>query len=302
LHNVNPILPHLCFALFSHTNKNLTLLFQYTQVAIFHFQNCNSLFKFSSTLLALVSKNKSKQNQKNWTHTMPMPSFFYGILAPLPNTSTWLPKLQLLSYVKTKTITHTYTSQKNFFWIAKLMSYFKSEESSGFVSLELHMVAPKPILSCNIQNEKKTIHIPQTHYNLSSLQIDMLLPHTHKIKIKIRLSMYIYCMLDSIQTKKSHLLNPNLCLATNKKQCKNIKRLCHSTSAVKLTIDDKFVYNATNCHNKLILLPFYCGYGWGMLLCNGYCFHLFKDDFCIWGGRRGNDNMIWLIIIFSIHE
>lgn len=75
--------------------------------------------------------------------------------------------------------------------------------------------------------------------------------------------MYIYCMFHSIQTEKNHLLNPNLCLATNKKQCKNIKRLCRSTSAVKLTIDDKFVYNATNCYNKLILLPFYCEYGWG---------------------------------------
>lgn len=60
------------------------------------------------------------------------------------------------------------------------MSYFKSKESSGFVSLELQMVAPKPILSCNTQNEKKTLHIPQTHYNLSSLQIDMLLPHTQQ--------------------------------------------------------------------------------------------------------------------------
>lgn len=58
-------------------------------------------------------------------------------------------------------------------------------------------------------------------------------------------------MLDSIQTKKSHLLNSNFCLATNNKQCKNIKCLCHSTSIVKLPIDDKFVYNATNCYNKL---------------------------------------------------
>jgi hypothetical protein len=97
LHNANPIFWHLCFTLLSHTNKNLALLFQYTRVAIFHFQNCNSFFKFSSTLLTIVSKNKSNQNQKNWTHTMPMPSFFYGILAPLPSTSTLLPKLQLLS-------------------------------------------------------------------------------------------------------------------------------------------------------------------------------------------------------------
>ncbi len=162
MHNVNPIFGHLCFTLFSHTNKNLALLFQYTQVAIFHFQNCNSFFKFSSTLLALVSKNKSNQNQKNWTHTIPMPFFFYDILAPLSSTSAWLPKLQLLSCIKTKTITHTYNSQKSFFWIAKAMFYFKSEESSGLVSLELHMVVPKPILSCNTKWKENSPHSSNT--------------------------------------------------------------------------------------------------------------------------------------------
>ncbi len=186
MHNANPIFWHLCFTLLSDTNKNLALLFQYTQVAIVHFQNCNSFFKISSTLLALVSKNKSNQSQKNWTHAMPMLSFFYGILAPFMSTSTWLPKLQLLSYVKTKIITHTYTSPKSFFWIAKSMFYFKFEESSGFVyiHLELHMVAPEPIFSCNTQNEKKTLHIPWTHYNFSCLQIDMLLSHTQQNKNK----------------------------------------------------------------------------------------------------------------------
>jgi hypothetical protein len=162
-------------------------------------------FKFSSTLLALVSKNESNQKQKNWTHTMSMPSFFYGILAPLPSTSTWLPKLQLLSYVKTKTITHTYNSQKSFFWIVKSMFYFKSEESSGFVSLESHMVAPKPILSCNMQNEKKlsTFFKHTIIYPLFKLTCSFHTPN--KIKIKIRLSMYISYMFHSIQIENSHL-------------------------------------------------------------------------------------------------
>ncbi len=185
LHNVNPIFWHLCFILLSHTNQNLALLFQCTQVAIFHFQDCNSFFKFASTLLALVSKNKSNQNQKNWTHTMPMSSFVYGILAPLPSTSTWLPKLQLLSYVKTKKITHTHTPHKKVsFELQSQCFTWNSKNQVALFHFELHMVAPKPILSCNAQNEKKTLHVPWTHYNFSSLQIDMLLSHTQQNKNK----------------------------------------------------------------------------------------------------------------------
>ncbi len=151
---------------------------------------------------------------------------------------------------------------------------------------ELHMVAPKPILSCNTQNEKKTLHIPWKHYNFSSLQIDMLLSHTQQNKNK-NTSLHIHLLYAPLYSNwKEFPLNPNLCFATNKKWCKNIKCLHYSTSAVKLTIDDKFVYNATNCHNKLKLWQ------------NDYS--LFLVQICIFGWRNTTLLSLFLALILKV--
>lgn len=120
---------------FQTQTKILHLFFNTPKLQSSIFKIATPFSKFPPLFLHFSQRTNQIKSQKNWTHIMPMLSFFYGILAPFLSTSTWLPKLQLLSYVKTKIITHTYTSQKSFFWIAKSMFYFKSEKSSGFVSL-----------------------------------------------------------------------------------------------------------------------------------------------------------------------
>jgi hypothetical protein len=225
-----------------------------------------------SSCTCLKEQFKSKSKELN-THNA-------NAIFLLWHPSSTPKQLQLLFYVKTKIITHTYTSQKSFFWIAKSMFYFNSEESTGFVSLWITYGSSRTHPLMQHTKWKKTLHIPWTRYNFSSLRIDMLLSHTQQNKNKNPF-LHIHLLYVPLYSNwKEPPLNPTLCLATNKKQCKNIKRLYHSTSAIKLTIDDKFVYNATNCHNKLKLWQ------------NDYS--LFLVQICIF--RLGNTTLLSLFL------